>query len=76
MATFISLLNFTDQGIRNVKDSPARLEAVKGCGRRRGHIHLHAVIRCDSHTCLDRAGVGAGLLPDRRELLGHEVPLR
>ena len=29
MATFISLLNFTDQGIRNVKDSPARLEAFK-----------------------------------------------
>lgn len=29
MATFISLINFTDQGIRNVKDSPARFEAFK-----------------------------------------------
>jgi uncharacterized protein with GYD domain len=29
MATFISLLNFTDQGIRNVKDSPDRLEAFR-----------------------------------------------
>lgn len=29
MATFISLINFTDQGIRNVKDSPARLEAFR-----------------------------------------------
>lgn len=29
MATYISLLNFTDQGIRNVKDSPARLEAFR-----------------------------------------------
>jgi uncharacterized protein with GYD domain len=29
MATFISLINFTDQGIRNVKDSPARPEAFK-----------------------------------------------
>ena len=29
MATFISLLNFTDQGIRNVKDSPERLHAFE-----------------------------------------------
>ncbi|BCR03653.1 GYD domain-containing protein [Desulfuromonas versatilis] len=29
MATFITLINFTDQGIRNVKDSPARFEAFK-----------------------------------------------
>ena len=30
MATFISLVSFTDQGIRNVKDSPKRFEAFKG----------------------------------------------
>ena len=29
MATFISLLNFTDQGIRNVKQSPDRAEQFK-----------------------------------------------
>ncbi len=29
MPTFISFLNWTDQGIRNVKDSPNRLEAAK-----------------------------------------------
>jgi uncharacterized protein with GYD domain len=29
MATFISLLNFTDQGIRHVKDSPDRYEAFR-----------------------------------------------
>ena len=29
MATFISLVNFTDQGIRNVKDSPDRLNAFR-----------------------------------------------
>lgn len=28
MATFISLLNFTDQGIRNIKESPNRAEAA------------------------------------------------
>ena len=29
MPTYISLLNYTDQGIRNIKDSPKRLEATK-----------------------------------------------
>ena len=29
MATFITLLNFTDQGIRRVKESPNRVEAFK-----------------------------------------------
>ena len=29
MATFVTLVNFTDQGIRNVKDSPERYEAFR-----------------------------------------------
>ena len=29
MATFITLVNFTDQGIKNIKDSPERLEAFR-----------------------------------------------
>ncbi len=29
MSTYIILSNYTEQGIRNVKDSPARLDAVK-----------------------------------------------
>jgi uncharacterized protein with GYD domain len=29
MATYLSLINWTDQGIRTVKDSPKRLEATK-----------------------------------------------
>ena len=29
MATYISLVNYTDQGIRNVKDSPKRVDAAK-----------------------------------------------
>jgi len=29
MATYISLLRYTDQGIRNVKESPSRLDAAK-----------------------------------------------
>ncbi len=29
MATYIILLNYTDQGIRNIKDSPKRLDVAK-----------------------------------------------
>ena len=29
MATYLMLLNWTDQGIRNVKESPKRLDGVK-----------------------------------------------
>jgi uncharacterized protein with GYD domain len=29
MATYIMLINYSDQGIRNVKDSPKRLDAAK-----------------------------------------------
>ncbi len=29
MATYVSLTRYTDQGIRNIKDSPARLDAAK-----------------------------------------------
>ena len=36
MATFISLLNFTDQGIRNVKESPNRAEAFTAMASKLG----------------------------------------
>jgi uncharacterized protein with GYD domain len=36
MATFISLLNFTDQGIRNIKDSPDRYGAFKAFAEKLG----------------------------------------
>ena len=29
MPSYLSLISWTDQGVRNVKDSPARLDAVK-----------------------------------------------
>ncbi len=29
MATYIILINFTEQGIRNIKDSPSRLDAAR-----------------------------------------------
>ena len=36
MSTFIILVNFTDQGIRNVKDSPGRYEAFKALAEKVG----------------------------------------
>jgi uncharacterized protein with GYD domain len=36
MATFISLLNFTEQGIRHVKDSPDRYEAFRAMAEQLG----------------------------------------
>jgi uncharacterized protein with GYD domain len=36
MATFITLGNFTDQGIRNIKDSPKRTEAFKALCAKHG----------------------------------------
>jgi uncharacterized protein with GYD domain len=36
MATYIVLANFTDQGIRNVKDSPKRADAYKAMAKKAG----------------------------------------
>jgi len=36
MATYIALMNFTDQGIRNVKDSAKRAEAFKEAAKKLG----------------------------------------
>lgn len=36
MSTFISLVNFTEQGIRNVKDSPARAQAFTEMAKKLG----------------------------------------
>ncbi|MCB1722362.1 MAG: GYD domain-containing protein [Chromatiaceae bacterium] len=36
MTTFVSLINLTDQGIRNVKESPHRFEAFKEMAAKHG----------------------------------------
>lgn len=36
MATYIVLGNFTDQGVRNIKESPKRAEALRGMGKKVG----------------------------------------
>jgi uncharacterized protein with GYD domain len=36
MPTFVTLVNFTDQGIKTVKDSPERLQAFKAAAEKLG----------------------------------------
>ncbi len=36
MATYISLMNFTDQGIRKIKDSPVRFKAFRAMAEKLG----------------------------------------
>jgi uncharacterized protein with GYD domain len=43
MATFITLVNFTDQGIRNIKESPERFAAFKAAGEKFGVTVISAL---------------------------------
>lgn len=36
MATYISLINYTDQGIRNIKESPKRVDAARELVKKMG----------------------------------------
>lgn len=36
MAKYIALCSWTDQGVKNIKDSPARLDAAKGMAKKLG----------------------------------------
>jgi len=36
MITYISLVNYTDQGIKSVKESPKRVDAVRGLAEKLG----------------------------------------
>jgi uncharacterized protein with GYD domain len=56
MATFISLVSFTDQGIRNVKESPARFDAFRAMADKAGVTvkgAYYTVGTCDMVTILD-----------------------
>jgi uncharacterized protein with GYD domain len=40
MPTFILSLNWTDQGIRGVKEAPKRSQAAKGLAKKLGVVHV------------------------------------
>ncbi|MBU1236993.1 MAG: GYD domain-containing protein [Gammaproteobacteria bacterium] len=49
MATFITLVNFTDQGIKNIKESPARLDAFRTMATKMGLTVKSAYWTLGSH---------------------------
>ncbi|GMU71683.1 MAG: hypothetical protein AMXMBFR42_11470 [Burkholderiales bacterium] len=49
MATYVVLANFTDQGIRNVKDSPERLSAFRAAAEKLGFSIRHAYYTVGAH---------------------------
>lgn len=49
MATYVVLANFTDQGIRNVKDSPERLAAFRAAAEKLGFSIRHAYYTVGAH---------------------------
>ncbi len=56
MATFISLVSFTDQGIRNVKESPDRFEAFRALAQKAGVTVkgvYYTVGTCDMVTIME-----------------------
>jgi uncharacterized protein with GYD domain len=56
MATYVTLANFTDQGIRNIKESPDRLRAFLGLAEDLGltvkSVH-YTVGTCDLVTIIE-----------------------
>ncbi len=56
MATYITMATFTDQGIRNVKDSPDRLQAFRQMAEKHGvtlKSAWYTMGACDIVTVLD-----------------------
>jgi uncharacterized protein with GYD domain len=77
MATYIVLANFTDQGIRNVKDSPKRADAYKAMAKKLGvtvkeiywtlgHYDLVVVLDAPDAASVTAAGLASASLGNVR----------
>ena len=56
MARYIELLNWTDQGVKNVKDSPKRLDAAREMAKKMGceiHDMYMTMGACDMVVIVD-----------------------
>ena len=76
MGTYIALMNFTDQGIRNVKDSTKRADAVKEAAMRNrqcvsGQVGLRISDLLDGDGQPDQVVAAQGDMVE----LASEVPL-
>ena len=77
MATYIVLANFTEQGIRNVKDSPQRADAFKEMAKKTGatvkdvfwtlgQYDVVAIVEAPDDVSMTAAGLGLGKLGNVR----------
>jgi uncharacterized protein with GYD domain len=71
MATYIALMNFTDQGIRDVKDTTKRAEAVKKAAKKigvnmtqifwtLGHYDLVTILEAKDDASVTAFGLSVG----------------
>jgi hypothetical protein len=68
MPTYITLSRFTDQGVRNAKDSPKRAEAFKEMAKKhgatsRGSLDRLACINYRANALYDRPVISGVILP-------------
>jgi uncharacterized protein with GYD domain len=77
MATYIVLANFTEQGIRNVKDSPQRADAFKEMAKKTGatvkdvfwtlgQYDVVAIVEAPDDVSMTAIGLGTGKLGNVR----------
>jgi uncharacterized protein with GYD domain len=76
MATYVTLFNFTEQGLRNIKDTVKRAEAAKKAGSENG-INLKEIVWTQGQYDLiaileapDEAAASAFLLTPSRQIVG------
>ena len=85
MTTYLMLLNWTDQGIKNVKDSPKRLDAVKKLAKDMGgevtsfYMTLGAydlvlIVNMPNNDKLASFGLKLGLLGNVRSTTLKAIP--
>ena len=77
MPTYVMLLSFTDQGIRNIKDSPKRADAFKNAAKKAGatvkdvfwtlgQYHIVAIVEAPDDVSMTEIGLGTGKLGNVR----------
>jgi len=77
MALYIMLANFTEQGIRNIKDTPKRADAFKDMAKKcgatvkelfwtRGQYDIVAIIEAPDDISVTALGLSAGTLGNVR----------
>jgi uncharacterized protein with GYD domain len=77
MPTYIVLGNFTDQGIRTIKDTPKRMDGVKSIGKQHGvtvtqmywtlgQYDVVAVLEAPDDTAITAFGLSVGMVGNVR----------